>query len=81
LRLDVRELPANGTVQLDDIQAAGGIGVFAWLVPGLFLAVPGLLILLVVALQAALATIFVPLTRRSLGGRRARSGAVAAKGR
>jgi hypothetical protein len=65
--LDVRALPAGGTVTLDDIAAVGTIGMFAWLVPGLFLGLPGLLILLVVAAQAGLATAFVPLTRRVLG--------------
>jgi len=73
--LDVQALPAGGTVQLD-ISAMGGIGMFAWLVPGLFLSLPGLLLLLIVAAQAGLATAFVPVIRRTFGvGRRRRASA------
>jgi hypothetical protein len=71
ITLDVRELPAGGTVQLDG-QAVGGIGMFAWMVPGLFLSLPGLLLLLIVVAQGGIATIFVPVTRRVLGARRRR---------
>jgi hypothetical protein len=68
--LDVRALPAGGSVQLDS-QAVGGIGMFAWMVPGLFLTLPALLLLLVFVVQGGLAMIFVPVTRRVLGvGRR-----------
>ena len=71
--LDVGALPGDGTVNLDDIQAVGAIGMFAWLVPGLFLSLPGLLVILIVALQAGVASAFVPITRRVLGGRRRRT--------
>jgi hypothetical protein len=64
--LDVGALPAGGTVQLDN-QAVGGIGMFAWIVPGLFLSLPGLLLLFIVLAQGSLATVFVPVTRRVLG--------------
>ncbi len=67
--LEVQVLPDGGTVQLDN-QADGGIGMFAWVVPGLFLSLPGLLLILVVAAQGAFAAIFVPVTRRTLGARR-----------
>ena len=69
--LDVRALPAGGTVQLDS-QAVGGIGMFAWMVPGLFLSLPALLLLLVFVAQGGLAMIFVPVTRRVLGAGRRR---------
>jgi hypothetical protein len=64
-------LPAGGTVQLDS-QAVGGIGMFAWMVPGLFLSLPALLLLLVFVAQGGLAMIFVPVTRRVLGAGRRR---------
>ena len=64
--LDVGALPAGGTVQFDG-QSAGGIGMYAWMVPGLFLSLPALLLLLVLAAQGIFATIFVPVTRRVLG--------------
>lgn len=69
----MRALPAGGSVRLDDTQALGAIGMVAWLVPGLFLSLPGLLIVFVVLAQAGFATVFVPVTRRVLGvGRRRR---------
>jgi hypothetical protein len=44
---------------------------FAWMVPGLFLSLPGLVLLLIVLAQGGLAAVFVPVTRRVLGvGRR-----------
>lgn len=69
--LDVQSLPAGGTVQFD-ISAAGGLGMFVWLVPGLFLSLPGLLLLLIVAAQAGFATAFVPVIRRLFGASRRR---------
>ena len=72
ISLDVRELPVGGTVQLDS-QVVGGIGMFVWMVPGLFMSLPGLLLLLIVVAQGGIATIFIPVTRRVLGsGRRRR---------
>jgi hypothetical protein len=41
---------------------------FQWVVPGLVLTFPGLLIVLVVALQAIGALAWVPIARRRLGG-------------
>jgi hypothetical protein len=74
IRLDVRALPAGGTVHLDDMQALGTTAIVAWLVPGLFLSLPGLLIVLIVLAQAGFASAFVPITRRVLGaGSRRRS--------
>ena len=73
--LDVQALPAGGTVQLD-LSAVGGFGMFVWLVPGLFLSLPGLLLVLIVVAQAGFATAFVPVIRRLFGasrGRRARA--------
>ena len=45
---------------------------FAWMVPGLFLSLPALLLLLVFVAQGGLAMIFVPVTRRVLGAGRRR---------
>jgi hypothetical protein len=71
--LDVRVLPDGGTVQLD-VLALGAVGMFAWLVPGLALSLPGLLLILIVLAQASLGAAFVPVTRRVFGGRRRRRG-------
>lgn len=48
-------------------QALGGVGMFAWAVPVLFMGLPGLLLVLIVALQAGFGSAFVPITRRVLG--------------
>ena len=71
--LDVQVLPAGGTVQLD-IQAVGAIGMFAWLVPGLALSLPGMLLILIVLAQAGVGAAFVPVTRRAFGVTRRRRG-------
>jgi hypothetical protein len=69
--LMIGAVPAGGSVQLDP-QALGAIGMFAWLVPSLFLSLPGLLFILIVLAQAGFATAFVPVTRGVLGAERRR---------
>jgi hypothetical protein len=64
--LDVGALPAGGNVQID-ISAMGAIGAFAWVVPGLFLSLPGLLLVLIVLAQAGFATAFIPIIGRVFG--------------
>ena len=74
--LDVPAPPAGGNVQID-ISAMGAIGAFAWVVPGLFLSLPGLLLVLIVLAQAGFATAFVPVIQRVFGvGRRRHTAAV-----
>jgi hypothetical protein len=71
--IDIPALPAGGTVQID-ISAMGAMGMFAWVVPGLFLSLPGLLLVLIVLAQAGFATAFIPIIRRVFGkGRRSRA--------
>jgi outer membrane biosynthesis protein TonB len=72
--LDVQPLPAGGSVNLDDLGALGSTAMVAWLVPGLFLSLPALLIVIVVLIQAGFATAFIPLTRRFLAGERRHDG-------
>jgi hypothetical protein len=67
-RLDVRALPAGGSVRLDDLQALGTTAMVAWLVPGLLLFLPSLLIVVIVLAQTGFAAVFIPVTRRVLGG-------------
>lgn len=59
--------PGAATVVLSGLSALSFGGV-EWLVPGLVLTVPGLLIVLVVLLQVAGALAWVPVARRRLGG-------------
>lgn len=61
--------PTSGTIALDDIRLVSAISAYSWVVPGVLLGLPGLLMLIIVALQMAAASVFVPLTRRMLGGR------------
>lgn len=72
--LDVPALPAGGSVNLDDLGALGNTAMVAWLVPGLLLSLPALLIVIVVLVQAGFASAFIPLTRRFLTGERRRDG-------
>ena len=67
--LDVSGLPGGGAVELSDFGALGATALVAWLVPGLILSLRALLILIIVLFQVGLATAFVPITRRLLGGR------------
>lgn len=67
-KVDVRALPAGGSVHLDDLQALGTNAMVAWLVPGLMLLVPSLLIVVIVLAQTGFAAVFIPVTRRVLGG-------------
>ena len=70
VNLDIGGLPAGGTVHLDS-QTVGGMGMFAWAVPVAFLGLPGLVLILIVLVQAGFAWFFVPVTNRVLGpGRR-----------
>ena len=57
----------GGSVALSGLSAMSFGGV-EWLVPGLVLTVPGLLIVLVVLLQVVGALAWVPVARRRLGG-------------
>jgi hypothetical protein len=45
-------------------------GTFTWLVPGLALSLPGLLLILILLGQASLVGLYIPITRRVLGVKR-----------
>ncbi len=72
--LQVLALPAGDGVNLSDTGALGTTAMVAWLVPGLFLSLPALLIVIVVLIQAGFASAFIPLTRRFLAADRRRKG-------
>ena len=57
-------------IVLDDIRLSSSFSAYAWMVPGFALGLPGLLVLIIVGLQMLVASVFVPLTRRSLVGSR-----------
>ncbi len=50
------------------VNLLGSLGIFEWLVPTAILAVPGLLLILVIAAQAGGAVAWLPLVRRKIGG-------------
>ncbi len=65
-------MPGGGTDDLGglttDLTGSIGFGdVFLWIVPGLTLTVPGLLIVLIVAAQAVGGAVWLPLARRRIG--------------
>ena len=63
---NIGDLPVGGTVQLD-IGMIDLSGTFAWLVPGLALSLPGLLLILILAAQISLVGGFIPIIRRVFG--------------
>lgn len=61
----VRSLEDGGAgLAIDGVRLSGGLGAYAWLVPGFILGLPGLLVLVIIGLQVAIGSVFVPLTRR-----------------
>ena len=60
---------------LVNIRLSADFGALAWAIPGAALTLPGLLILLIIGGQSAIATLFVPITKRVLksDGRRERA--------
>src|SRR6185437_2482597 len=64
--LTVARPATAGSIPVLDLPPFRVLGSFVWIVPGFFLRLPGLIILLVVAAQALGAGAFVPITRRAL---------------
>ena len=75
----VFDVPSAGTGTVDlagaELAAAvlGSLGIFRWAVPGLALSVPGLLVILAIAVQAAGGLAWLPLVRRKIGSSGTRS--------
>ena len=65
-------MPSGGDVQLNDFGTLSTAGIATFLVPTAVLAVPSLLIVLIVLIQAGFATAWIPVTRRVLGNSRRR---------
>ena len=65
--IEIPILPSGVTVSITALGPLAGFGLLTWVVPGFFLGLPGLLILVVVAAQMLGGAIFVPITRRALG--------------
>jgi hypothetical protein len=64
--LTVARPATAGSIPVLDLPPFRVLGSFVWIVPGFFLGLPGLIMLLVVAVQALGAGAFVPITRRVL---------------
>ncbi len=62
------ELSTNGSVAISGLGALSWFGLFSWIIPGFFLGLSGLLIVGTVAAQLFGGVLFVPITRRVLGG-------------
>ena len=58
---------AGQGVELSGTSLVFSGGVFEWAVPGVVLAVPGLLVLLAVGLQVVAGAVWLPVARRRLG--------------
>jgi hypothetical protein len=72
----VPEIATNQGITISDLGLTFQLSPFAWLVPGFFLGLPGLLLILIVLAQMGTGATFLVLSRRSLGafglGRRRR---------
>ena len=66
--LIVRDVSPERPVTVTVAAAHVGAGQLAWLVPGLVLGLPGVLLLAIVAAQLLGGAVFLGLTRRTLGG-------------
>jgi hypothetical protein len=66
--LQVVDLAPAAAVEVGELDLARSMGQFTWLIPGFFLGLPGLLVVLVVAAQTLGAGVLAAITRRSLGG-------------
>ncbi len=67
-QVEIPQFPTGGSVDLSELGGFASLGGYSWLVPGFFIGLPGLMILLVVFLQLASGAFFVPVVRRVLGG-------------
>ena len=61
-------LPPGGSVAVSGLDGLSTLSLYSWLVPGFFLGLPGLLIMLVVLFQLGAGGLFVPIVRNVLGG-------------
>jgi hypothetical protein len=64
----VPDIATDKGITISDLGLTFQLSRFAWLVPGFFLGLPGLLLILIVLAQMATGATFLMLTRRSLGG-------------
>lgn len=73
-------MPGSAIATDLDIDPALALRGFEWAIPALVLTVPGILLLLAILTQAIIGVLWLPVTRRWLGGdrRRVRSALVAA---
>jgi Bacterial cadherin-like domain len=65
--LSVPEIATDAGISISDLGLTFQLNPFAWLVPGFFLGLPGLLLILIVLAQMGTGATFLVLTRRSLG--------------
>ena len=65
-------MPAPTTTGDFDIDTSLAFADFEWAIPALVLTVPGVLLLLAVVAQALMGVLWLPVTRRWLGGDRRR---------
>jgi hypothetical protein len=63
----VADIALDQGIGIGDLGLTFQLSPFAWLVPGFFLGLPGLLLILIVLAQMGTGATFLVLTRRSLG--------------
>jgi hypothetical protein len=66
----VAGLSTDAGITISDLNVPFRLSPYAWLIPGFFLGLPGLLIILIVLGQAGTGATFLVLSRRKLGDSR-----------
>jgi hypothetical protein len=67
-QVEIPALADGASIDMGSIDGLEGLGLYAWMVPGFLIGLPGLLILLVALMQAIAGGMLMPVARRALGG-------------
>ena len=67
-QVEIPQFPTGGGIDISGLDGFSSLGLYSWLVPGFFLGLPGIMILLAVLLQVGSGALLLPVVRHFLGG-------------
>lgn len=67
-QVEIPQFPTSGSIDITGVDGFSSLGLHSWLVPGFFLGLPGIMILLAVLLQVGSGALLLPVVRHFLGG-------------
>jgi hypothetical protein len=67
-QVEIPQFPTGGSIDISGVGGFSSLGLYSWLVPGFFLGLPGIMILLAVLLQVGSGALLLPVVRHFLGG-------------